>query len=93
MVSHLENQYNHLWIVASQMVKLLWEVELCQYESTIFHGSRKYKDEKHKIFSYFTYEELHCQLQQCFYLNCLQRFQGNLEHHLWEIMSLWKFWN
>ncbi len=40
------------------MVKLLWEVELCQYESTIFHDSRKYKDEKHNIFSYFAYEEV-----------------------------------
>lgn len=44
--------------MASQMVKLLWEVELCQYESTIFYGFRKYKDEKHNIFSYFTYEDV-----------------------------------
>lgn len=44
--------------MASQMVKLLWEVELCQYESTNFYGSKKNKDEKHNIFSYFTYEEV-----------------------------------
>jgi len=44
--------------MASQMVKLLWEVELCQYELTIFYGFRKYKDVKHNILNYFTYEEV-----------------------------------
>jgi hypothetical protein len=59
--------------MASQMFKLLWEVELCQYESTIFYGLKKYKDEKHNNFSYFAYEEVTLPTSTMFLLQLLAK--------------------